>query len=258
MTDNEGESAYSYRNFVRAMGAMGMDFIFATDHASDGTQIDGGLALLRKNGDPLGEPCDTKPGDAGEAFRIDLNNLDGKNASCRRVLYKEARDLNKKRFLYAKRILYGTGTANQGVAEDIENRGMANYLSRGLLPKIFMGEEVDAWPEMSLREQKIGYISYGDGLEYQWVNAGNCIAEAEYSLCENKNTPGRNLCSDKKKKRAFDKCRSKFSKDLGTTYGVLDEQGLPKLPKQPHKARQHLVYMPYSFRCWPSLWRNGR
>ena len=38
MTDNEGESGYSYRNVLRAIGAMGLDFVFATDHASGGRQ----------------------------------------------------------------------------------------------------------------------------------------------------------------------------------------------------------------------------
>jgi hypothetical protein len=34
-SDNEGESAYSYRGVVRALGAIGLDFVFATDHASE-------------------------------------------------------------------------------------------------------------------------------------------------------------------------------------------------------------------------------
>jgi hypothetical protein len=44
MTDNEGESAYSYRNVARALGALGFDFVFATDHASNGEQVDGKLS----------------------------------------------------------------------------------------------------------------------------------------------------------------------------------------------------------------------
>ena len=34
-TDNDGESGYSYRGTLQAMGAMGLDFTFATDHASN-------------------------------------------------------------------------------------------------------------------------------------------------------------------------------------------------------------------------------
>jgi hypothetical protein len=42
MTDNEGESGYSYRNVLRAIGAIGLDFVFATDHASGGRQYASG------------------------------------------------------------------------------------------------------------------------------------------------------------------------------------------------------------------------
>lgn len=38
-TDNEGESAYSYRGVLQAMAAVGLDFLFATDHASNSEQI---------------------------------------------------------------------------------------------------------------------------------------------------------------------------------------------------------------------------
>ena len=34
-TDNEGEDGYSYRSVIRAMGAMGIDFVLASEHASD-------------------------------------------------------------------------------------------------------------------------------------------------------------------------------------------------------------------------------
>lgn len=37
-TDNENETGYAYRNVVRALGAAGLDFVFATDHASAGEQ----------------------------------------------------------------------------------------------------------------------------------------------------------------------------------------------------------------------------
>lgn len=38
-TDNEGESAHSYRNVVYALSAIGLDFTFATDHASASEKI---------------------------------------------------------------------------------------------------------------------------------------------------------------------------------------------------------------------------
>lgn len=38
-TDNEGESGYAYRAVATTLAAMGVDFVFATDHASDSEQI---------------------------------------------------------------------------------------------------------------------------------------------------------------------------------------------------------------------------
>ena len=38
-TDNEGESAHAHRGVLHAMGALGLDFTFATEHASGGEQI---------------------------------------------------------------------------------------------------------------------------------------------------------------------------------------------------------------------------
>ena len=38
-TDNEGEAGYNYRGVIRAMGALGLDFVFAVDHASSSEQI---------------------------------------------------------------------------------------------------------------------------------------------------------------------------------------------------------------------------
>jgi len=38
-TDNEGESGYAYRAVATTLAAMGVDFVYATDHASDSEQI---------------------------------------------------------------------------------------------------------------------------------------------------------------------------------------------------------------------------
>ena len=63
MTDNDGETGYSYRNVARTLGAMGMDFVFATDHASDGEQqrasIEAWLCKEHVNVTPL-SVCDPK------------------------------------------------------------------------------------------------------------------------------------------------------------------------------------------------------
>lgn len=38
-TDNEGESGHNYRGVTRAMGAIGLDYLWATEHASNSEQI---------------------------------------------------------------------------------------------------------------------------------------------------------------------------------------------------------------------------
>ena len=177
MTDNEGESAYSYRNVVRAMGAMGMDFLFATDHASNGNQVDGKTSS---------QYCPNPS--AGDCY--------------------EARDLNQNRFAAAKNIIYGSDGANDAVARDVATNGIARLRSANILPQLFMAEEVDAWPEISAKEQQDGVIYYGDGLRYAWPNQNDCI-----------------------NKQGLDKCRSQYSQPYDDrdqrSFLLRDEQGVP-------------------------------
>ena len=237
MTDNEGESGYSYRNIVRVLGAMGLDFVFATDHASGGKQVDGRIGVWRC-GSLAGHEC--FPG--GSPGCMPTEGL------CKHFEAWEARDLNETRFVYAKQILYGPDGANAMVADDATTGGIASLRSRKILPQVFMGEEVDVWPEMSVDEQRGGAIRFGDGLLYKWAHVGNCIKE-----------------------NGFDACRTKYSrpyfKNDQRTFGVLDEQGIPVqetveeeiggVPAdvlnhfapdgtRPYGSRQHLVYLPFN------------
>jgi len=239
MTDNDGESAYSYRNVVRGLAALGMDFAFMTDHASDGVQSDTVLnlsALL----------------DVPGAGRITISNT------------KEARDLNQTRFGVAKKIIFGRNGANELIGQDVKTGGVASYHSHNVLPQIFMGEEIDAWPQMSVGEQRLGAISFGDGLEYLWSHGRNPRDE---SSCLRK-------ALGKKQRSAREiakgNCRAKYSKRLSVNQSnqphlVLDEQGaalredikgaLPGkkadflgdlfVDSAPHPSRQHLVYFPF-------------
>jgi hypothetical protein len=110
MTDNEGESAYTYRNVARALGALGLDFVFATDHASNGEQwIDG---------------------------KVDADFCPGRHHAC-----IEARDLNPNRFAAAKSILYGPDGANESIVADAQRAGFARLGAN--VPQVYMGEEVD-------------------------------------------------------------------------------------------------------------------
>lgn len=184
MTDNAGESAYSYRNVVRALGAMGLDFTFATDHALDNVQATGEMTVYRC-GNRDGQACKLTQDPTGLfAYQCPVDN----RVPCKKFQGVEAGDLNSVRFLAAKSILYRPGGANEAVARDVSTGGIANFASRGLLPQVFMGEEIDAWPEMSITEWREGAIPYGDGLKYRWPDVhrsgkGKCLASDGLDTC---------------------------------------------------------------------------
>lgn len=165
-----------------------------------------------------------------------------------------ARDLNASRFAAAKTIIYGPDGATDAAARDA-GFGMGRVRRADVLPQLYMGEEVDAWPEMSSREYQDGVIYYGDGLEYPWPNAQNCIQEKGLPVC-------RSIYS------------TEYTPNDHSSYGVLDEQGYPIeitvsdiqpieiVPSDfqlysghnPSKSRQHLVYFPISSKLSAEGW----
>lgn len=238
MTDNEGESGYSYRNVIRSMGAMGMDFLFTTDHASDSEQVDGAIGVARC-GSIMGQQCifDTGGG----------NNSCTENGQTRQCLFfkgTEARDLNQPRFTAAKQIIYGPDGANEAIGRDLETGGFARYRSEGVVPQLFMGEEVDAMPEMSLEEFKAGKISYGDWRRYPWSDVNKCTKlPNSYTACQI--FYGDSLACDVRKS-VQQICSERFSKVEGNRYFTRDNQGIPHWSIAPEPSRQHLVYFPLS------------
>jgi hypothetical protein len=133
-TDNEGESAYNYRGVIRAMGALGLDFVLAAEHASNSRQIV----------------------DAG----VDAEWCGVRGTEDRRGL----RDMSEARFRFLREALHGGNGVNRTVALDGPGaRAPQGYLSHGVVPQIFLGGEVDAIPET---EQGERYIPYGNGLRY--------------------------------------------------------------------------------------------
>ena len=217
MTDNEGESAYGYRNVSRALGAMGVDFVFATDHASNGTQLVDGKIEREFCADAQGETC------------------------------TEARDLNVNRYAAGKTELYGPDGVNEAIVRELEVNGVARARSANVLPQVYMGEEVDAIPEMSSAEFNGGNVLFGHGLRYAWPNVSNCLASS-----------------------SSDACKQKYSAPSAPrdhrSYLVLDEQGIPLHETiddevenetardilkfitpdltEVHATRQHIVYFP--------------
>ncbi len=160
-TDNEGESAYNYRGVVRAMGAMGMDFVFAVDHASSSEQIvDADLP-------PVHKIAEVAHSHGDKLFESDARATGG-----------VARDLNAFRYAFCHELIYGAGGVNSEATLRAGSRRPQNFLSYDVFPQIFLGGEIDAVGEVSLATVKantiqtvagpvIVNIPYGNGLKFE-------------------------------------------------------------------------------------------
>lgn len=154
-TDNEGEAGYNYRGVLRAMGAMGLDFVFATEHASNSEQV---------------VDADLPPiWDIARIANSQDEKLKESNVRWRGMV---ARDMNADRFVFAHDLIYGERGANKeaaiigpkvtpsslpaivGVGPSSEAIGRGGYrrpqnlLSYGVVPQLFLGGELDAIPEI--------------------------------------------------------------------------------------------------------------
>ncbi len=157
-TDNEGEAGYNYRGVIRAMGAMGMDFLFATEHASSSEQvIDADLPQI----DKIVETAH----DQGDMLKEENVRSQGG------VL----RDMNEARFAFAHGVINGqTGVNREATLRASSFRFPQNYQSYGVMPQIFLGGEVDVVPEVkrSVVDSFVPFgnitlgLPFGDGLVY--------------------------------------------------------------------------------------------
>jgi hypothetical protein len=223
MTDNEGESAYTYRNTVRGLAAIGMDYVFATDHASSSEQADGQFGVYN---------CGPLPG--ARCRTVDRRNNCPSERPLQLCTGVEARDLNPPRF---SRALLEIRNANVAIRADALRGYLPAFTGRRVLPQIYMGEEVDAWPQMSNRDFSRGYIAYGDGLRYPWPDSLGCVQN-----------------------EGLEKCKERYARQPGgpnTAVMVMDDQGVslkkvldavgidsPINDNERFPARQHVVYMP--------------
>ena len=175
-TDNEGETAYNYRGVVRAMGALGIDFLFATEHASHSEQaIDADFEI----------DLDLPTFDDHNPFDIDENGTGG-------VL----RDMSRRRFDHLHGILHAADGVNEEAAPNGNDGPPQTVVTRGVLPQIYLGGEVDVVPDacnleyMShdeiqaaldeadgpiealsiIREAAFPKLPYGNGLKYRIRN----------------------------------------------------------------------------------------
>ncbi len=116
-TDNDGESGYAYRGVLQAMGAMGLDFAFATDHASNSPQI----------------------GSAAPKLSFELVD----------PITRGLRDLSPDRFAFDLGLLNDATGGNRQVTSSPRVTGDGRLVA----PQLFLGSEVDVMPEFETGTQ---------------------------------------------------------------------------------------------------------
>lgn len=138
-TDNEGESGYHTRGVIRALGALGVDFVLASDHASNSEQV---------------VDVDT-----------DVNIGSIELESTRGVL----RDMNDARFRRLHNELWKTGGVHSEALIGPGGGYPQGFKSHGVIPRIIQGGEVDVIGEIGKAWDLKSY-TFGNGLIY---NASN-------------------------------------------------------------------------------------
>ena len=189
-TDNEGEAGYNFRGVVRALGAMGVDFAVASDHASASEQI-------------VDADVNVYP------FYVEIETTGG-------VL----RDMNSTRFNMLQHEIWKADGVNADALLGPSGLPPQGYQSHGVVPRIFLGGEVDVIPEISNGWNGESY-SFGNGLRwdldnlcggwfYSWITIdGDCD-------------------------------RDELREDAGNRVLIKDHQGMHDYGF----ARSHLVYLP--------------
>jgi hypothetical protein len=217
-TDNEGENGYAYRPTLQAMRAMGLDFLFATDHASDSGQVTDLDPIFIDQLPDVPWPLNYVEDWAAETVNDKLKGFDILST------VEAARDMNTQRWQAMRTWLNDTPeSANADVVRAMDGGRFA--------PRMFVGGEVDIVPEISTTERNTGLLAYGNGHFYDWRSACWSIPDALLTLG---------------KYTTADTCPNGPQADLtdvaseGGRYLVKDIDGL----LERWYARQHMVYLP--------------
>jgi hypothetical protein len=212
-TDNEGESGMSYRSVIQAMKAMGLDFAFASEHASDSIQTtDIDQAFV----DALPDDIPYLP-DWDWLHDIILDAVSGVGFPYPSAADAQ-RDMSHERFAYLRHWLNKTGGVNQQVLSSPGWRA----------PQIFLGGEVDVVPEISAAERTGKSFFYGNGKKYEWAKACTQVPS---------------IFAELEEYTTFEVCTADELVEgviEGGRYKLRDVQGLG----EKHFARQHLIHMP--------------
>jgi hypothetical protein len=194
------------------MGAMGLDFLFATDHASSSSQIvDADLPPVNKIPE-IAHSHDDRLLESDVKFTTGI-----------------LRDMNEERFAFCHDLIYGDRGVNNEASWRAGNfQFPQNYRSYGILPQIFLGGEVDAVPELSVSTVQANTVAGSDGKFKVSIPYGNGLRFDLGTLC----TP-----------QGCDDPRNLLDQVDGDTYLVRDFQGISSFE---YFGREHMVYFPNS------------
>lgn len=212
-TDNEGESGTNYRGVIQSMKAMGLDYAFATEHASDSQQLAGYQQAFLEN---LSDLAPWWVPDVIVDYAVREVQSRGPFVP---ILYSRAyRDMSPERFVH----LHGWLGNPEGVNAQVHSSGGSTRS-----PQIFLGGEVDVVPEVSDAEALRGRFTYAKLKTYDFKAACHELPSELVHYTQYENV-----------------CESLVVSE-GSAPGqktVNDPQGLVTIAA----ARQHLVYLPHA------------
>ena len=220
MTDNEGESGYSYRNVIRTMGAMGLDFAFATDHASGGAQVAS-----------QGEARDLNPKRFQVAKDI-LYRADGANAMF-------GRDLAVNGF---PRFRQSNLLPQLFMGEELDVMPEMNAAEQASGKLLFGDGQIYPWSTVSDCNgvNCLATFSMPAGTNAS-AAFGTCVA----TLMRAAVSPGSSPVELEAQARI--KCIDLYKESIAVAdqrFIILDKQGIPTVNIVKVPARQHIVYFP--------------
>jgi hypothetical protein len=157
-TDNSGEYGLSYRETLHTLGVLGMDFVFATDHASNNKQIEAGTMDLATG-------CYFTGGVNAVFGLVKLKPF--ADDGCLNNLFRTTDglgDMSENRYLNHWFLLNGELNNTFTGFEGVNKLNQALWLQRNRMsgkvavPQIYLGGEVDLIPEIISGEGEVGVI----------------------------------------------------------------------------------------------------
>lgn len=221
-TDNEGESAYAYRPTLQAMRAIGLDFVFATDHASNSGQTTDFKEIFLDN-----FRASWVPSNVSEF----LEQLARSHPIGVETFSNARRDMSTPRWMAMRQWLNDSSGWTPPRPSTGANDEVMKLAGRRGAVRMFLGGEVDVIPEISQAERATGVLYFGRGQRYLWGSSCTDIPDKILTMQEWTNKSECHSADDLIKEAPE-----------GGRYKLKDMQGLGDVS---FYARQHMVHLPF-------------